>query len=201
MTEDVHRTVSGFVSGFRSSPGPKRHRARIAGALAVLCVGSGLLAAPPAQAANDTPTPAELLAQCNNGTDKCVFHPSGAAETVAGDSHQVGDSTFNCTRLTQRSGVGWSDTVEESNSLGLATTTGVGTGTELPGWKVSLTFSVTVSYEHTWKHASTTSATTFVDVRPNSVGWVTRVPDLQRVKGTYELIFGKRFHGHYYWYV
>ncbi|MFF4845461.1 hypothetical protein [Streptomyces collinus] len=159
------------------------------------------MATPPAHAADPAPTPAELLAKCNNGTDKCIFHPSGPMRNVAGETHQVGDSDYNCTRLSQRSGIGWSDTVEESNSLGLATTAGVGTGSEGPGWKVSLSFSVTISYEHQWRHATTTSATTFVDVRPNSVGWVTRTPDLQKVKGTYELIFGKRFRGHYYWYV
>ncbi|MEV8434891.1 hypothetical protein PGH47_42840 (plasmid) [Streptomyces sp. HUAS 31] len=162
--------------------------------LALLLVSSTLLTAPSAQAEETWPTDAELLAKCDNGTKKCVFHPSGPMVQVPGETRRVGDEAYNCTSRTQRSGVTWSDTVGESNSLGLAMTVGVGFGGP---WSLS----ITTSYETTWKTSKTESETTFIDVRPGHIGWLTRTPDMQRVKGTYELIFKDRFRGKRYWYV
>ncbi|MEU1298218.1 hypothetical protein ABZ439_38160 [Streptomyces sp. NPDC005840] len=173
---------------------PRRRPRRTAVLIASLIVGSTLTAAPAAWADDAPPTAAELLAKCDNGTRKCVFHPGGAPVKVAGPTRKVGDEDYNCTSLSQRSGIGWSDTTEDSNSLGLSMTVGV-------GWEGVFSASVTTSFEHAWKHAVTESSTTFVDIRPGHVGWVTRTPDLQRVSGTYELIFKDRFRGHRYWYV
>ncbi|RPK54871.1 hypothetical protein EES43_27785 [Streptomyces sp. ADI96-02] len=172
-----------------------RNRARGAAVLvALVTTGAGLIAMPSAQAADTRPSDAELLSKCDNGTKFCVFHPSGSMEKVAGPTRKVGDEDYNCTSLTQRSSIGWSDTTEESNSLGLSMTVGL-------GWEGVFSTSITTSYEHTWRHATTESSTTSVDVRPGQVGWVTRTPDMQKVKGTYELIFKDRFHGKRYWYV
>ncbi|MEV4972287.1 hypothetical protein [Streptomyces scopuliridis] len=171
-----------------------RNRARWAGVLAVLVAGGSLVTVPSAQADDTRPSDAELLAKCDNGTKKCVFHPSGPPVKYAGAARKVGDEDYNCTSLTQRSGIAWSDTVEESNSVGLSMTVGL-------GWEGVFSTSITTSFETSWRKAKTESATTFIDVRPGQVGWVTRTPDMQKVKGTYELIFKDRFHGKRYWYV
>ncbi|WP_246041261.1 hypothetical protein [Streptomyces cadmiisoli] len=177
----------------RRAPRTSYNRARRAGALAVLFAGS-LLTAPSAQAEETPPTEAELLAKCDNGTKKCVFHPSGPLVEVAGERRKVGDEAYNCTPRLQRSGITWSDTVEETNSVGTSTTVGAGFGGPL-------SISITTSFETTWKSAKTESATTFIDVRPYQIGWLERTPDMQKVQGTYELIFEDHFKGHRYWYV
>ncbi|MFF4845462.1 hypothetical protein [Streptomyces collinus] len=177
---------------------PTINRARWSGILAVLCFGGGLLASPPAQAASDIPTAAELLAKCNHGTDKCIFHPAGALKIFPGKTHRVGDLAYNCTEDPQTSSRTWEDTTGESNSLGVAFREEFEVGTTFgPTYK----FAFEQSYKHTWSNSHTESQSTFIDVPAGEVGWVTRSPQMQRAKGTYELIFGKRFHGHYYWYV
>ncbi|MET9670320.1 hypothetical protein ABZY19_33995 [Streptomyces sp. NPDC006475] len=191
MTE----TTSYETMGHRSpSLRTSRNRACWAAFLALVLAGSGLLTAPSAQAEDTRPTDAELLAKCNNGTKQCVFHPSGPLVRAPGAARRVGDEAHNCTTRIQRSGITWSDTVEESNSLGLSMTVGVGFAGP---WSLS----ITTSYETTWKSSKTASETTFIDVRPGHIGWVTRTSEMQKVNGTYELIFKDRFHGKRYWYV
>lgn len=169
-------------------------RSRKAGLLAVLLTISGLAVAPHAQADDDTPTYAELLTECGNGTKTCVFHPSGSPEIFTGAQHQVGDDAFNCTALTQRTSIAWADTTEETNSLGITITT-KSTFFEV----FSVSFSRT--YSHTWTKSHTETSTTNVDVRSDQVGWVTLAPTMEKVKGTYELAFSKPFDGRNYWYV
>ncbi|MFF4983893.1 hypothetical protein ACFY3O_28085 [Streptomyces sp. NPDC001046] len=176
------------------NPMKPHSRARWAGALAVLFAGGSLLIAPSAQGEESRPTDAELLAKCENGTKKCVFHPSGPLVETAGKRRKVGDEAYNCTPRLQRSGITWSDTVDETNSVGNSATIGAGFGGPL-------SLSVSTSFEKTWKKSRTESATTFIDVRPYQVGWLERTPDLQKVEGTYELIFEDRFEGKRYWYV
>ncbi|MFR9676820.1 hypothetical protein [Streptomyces sp. TR06-5] len=161
-------------------------------AAALATVGSAALA--PVAHAEETPTARQLLMKCDNGSDVCIFHPDGPPQISMGPSHQVGDSAFNCTQDTQRSGVGWSDTTGETNSVGLSMSAEYGFGE---------VFKVTVeaSYEHTWSNSHTETDTTYIDVRPNEVGWVTREAQMQTVTGTYELHFPDPYYGHYYWYV
>ncbi|MFE8977691.1 hypothetical protein ACFYM7_30390 [Streptomyces cyaneofuscatus] len=183
-----------------SAPRPRstpRNRARWAGALAVLIAAGGLVAVPPAQADDSRPSDSELLAKCDNGTKKCVFHPSGPMTEFRGERRQVGATYPNCTSLPQRSSRSWSETTESSNSVGLSMTVTVG----YEGLFNSFSTSITTSFERTWRNAHTESSSTFVEVRPGEVGWLTRSPDMQKVSGTYELIFKDRFHGKRYWYV
>ncbi|MFJ7063053.1 hypothetical protein ACIQVA_36220 [Streptomyces microflavus] len=180
-----------------SPQGTSRNRARWAGALAVLIAAGSLVAVPPAQADDARPSDAELLAKCDNGTKKCVFHPGGSMTEFRGPRRQVGSDYPNCTSLPQRSSRSWSETTESSNSVGLSMTVTVG----YEGLFNSFSASITTSFEHTWRTAHTESSSTFVEVRPGEVGWLTRAPDMQKVSGTYELIFKDRFHGKRYWYV
>jgi hypothetical protein len=89
-----------------------------------------------AQADDEQPTTRELLEQCDNGTDKCVFHPAGAPVDSMGEPHQVGDSAFNCTKDMQRSAVGWSDTTGETNTVGVSMSAEYGTWIEKPKFQV-----------------------------------------------------------------
>ncbi|WP_431771443.1 hypothetical protein [Streptomyces cucumeris] len=170
-----------------------RNRARGAGFLAVAAAVGSLTAMPTARA-DDRPSDKELLDQCNNGTRSCVFHPSGQPDIFPGDRQHVGDFAYNCTRDPQLSSITWTDTTGSSNSVGVAIRA---------EYKFAEVFtgSVETSFKHTWTSEHSETATTMVDVPPGEVGWVTREPQMQRVKGTYELVFKKRYKGHYYWYV
>ena len=168
-------------------------RTRAAVLLAAMATVGGMALATPAQA-EETPTSRELLDKCDNGTDSCVFHPEGAPTDTAGESHQVGDTACNCTQDLQRSSIAWADTTGETNSLGVSLSAEY-------GFSEVFKVSVQTSYGHTWESSHTETDTTNVDVRPGEVGWVTRAPQMQRVKGTYELHFPDRFYGHYIWYV
>ncbi|MBK0866376.1 MAG: hypothetical protein IJH84_15140 [Saccharopolyspora sp.] len=152
---------------------------------------AGLLIAPPASAA-DEPTARELLEKCDNGTDSCVFHPEGEPEYFQNNSEQVGSPTFNCTDRKQRMTVSWSDTTSESNSLGLSMETSFG-----EVFKVSFK----TTYGHEWKQSHTETQTTNIDVNGGDVGRVYHGPQMQKVKGTYELHFEDKFYDHYIWYV
>lgn len=171
-----------------------RTRTRLPVLLAALVTaGSSALALAPGAHAADTPTIRQLLLKCDNGSDVCIFHPEGSAEIFTGEAHQVGSKTYNCTPDTQRSAVAWSDTTGETNSVGISMSAEYG---------FSEVFKVTVeaSYEHSWSSSHTESETTYIEVRPGQVGWVTRETRMQRIDGTYELHFPDPYYGHYYWY-
>ncbi|QPP06530.1 DUF4148 domain-containing protein [Streptomyces bathyalis] len=162
--------------------------------VAVATLGATAIAPSSAQADEEQPTTRELLEQCNNGTDKCIFHPSGAPVDSMGEAHQVGDSAFNCTKDLQRSAVSWSDTTGETNTVGVSMSAEYGF-TDL--------FKVTIqaSYEHSWQSSHTEEQQTNVEVKPGEVGWITREAAMEEVRGTYEMHFEDRFYGHHIWYV
>lgn len=162
--------------------------------IAFTTAGATALFPAAAQADEEQPTTRELLEQCNNGTDVCVFHPSGTPVDSMGEAHQVGDSAFNCTKDRQRSSVGWSDTTGESNTVGVSMTAEYGF-TDL--------FKVTIqaSYQHSWESSHTEEQQTNVEVKPGHVGWITREAAMEEVTGTYEMHFEDKYYGHYIWYV
>jgi hypothetical protein len=162
--------------------------------VAITTVGATALTPSAAQADEEQPTTRELLEKCNDGTDKCVFHPSGAPVDSMGEPHQVGDSAFNCTKDLQRSTVGWSDTTGETNTVGVSMSAEYGF-TEL--FKVT----ITASYEHSWQSSHTEEQQTNVEVKPGEVGWITREAAMEEVNGTYEMHFEDKFYGHHIWYV
>lgn len=169
-------------------------RLRLSVLLAAMATAGATALAPTAAQAEEQPTTRELLDKCDNGTDSCVFHPDGPPEDSMGEAHQVGDSAYNCTPDPQRSTVGWSDTTGESNSVGVSLSAEY-------GFAEVFKVSIETNYSHTWESSHTETDQTNVDVRPGEMGWVTREAQTQKVKGTYELHFPDRFHGHYIWYV
>jgi hypothetical protein len=162
--------------------------------VAITTVGATALTPAAAQADEEQPTTRELLDQCDNGTDKCVFHPAGAPVDSMGDAHQVGDSFFNCTKDMQRSTVGWSDTTGETNTVGVSMKAQYG---------FTKLFSVTIeaSYSHSWESSHTETQQTNVEVKPGEVGYITREAAMEEVNGTYEMHFEDKFYGHHIWYV
>ncbi|NEC17701.1 hypothetical protein G3I50_05405 [Streptomyces parvus] len=165
--------------------------------MAVLVTAAGLVAVPSAQADESRPTDIELLEKCDNGTKKCVFHPAGDVTLVPGEREAVGDRAWNCTPDQQTSSRTWEHTTGESNSLGVSLRTEVGTKAFGAVFKIAFE----ASYKRTWSSSRTEGETTFIDVPPGEVGWVTVASKTQKVSGTYELIFKDRFHGKRYWYV
>ncbi|TDW22049.1 hypothetical protein [Kribbella kalugense] len=167
---------------------PKR-LAAFAG-IAVLAT-TGLTTTAPAFA--DGPTGRELLDKCNNGTDTCVFHPSGAPETFRGDVHQVGDTYYNCTGTPQRSTIKWSETTGESNSFGVSLSAEY-------GFSEVFKVSIETSYSHTWETSSTFGQDSNVDVPAGEKGWIERSTEMEKVHGQYEMHFPDKYYDHYIWY-
>ncbi|AWW43607.1 hypothetical protein [Streptomyces cadmiisoli] len=175
------------------------HRARWAGALALLLAGGGLVGGPSAQAEESPPTDRELLAKCDNGTKKCVFHPTGGLTITPGEDHRVGDLAFNCTEDDQTSSRAWEDTTGETNTHKVSLREDF--ETDFLGFIKIFKASFEQSFTRTWSSSHTESQTTFINVPAGHVGWVTRAPKVQKVEGTVELIFEDRFEGKRYWYV
>ncbi|MFD5570359.1 hypothetical protein [Streptomyces cadmiisoli] len=175
------------------------HRARRAGALALLLVGGGLVGGPSAQAEESPPTDRELLAKCDNGTKKCVFHPTGGLTITPGEDRRVGDLAFNCTEDDQTSSRAWEDTTGETNTHKVSLREDF--ETEFLGFIKIFKASFEQSFTRTWSSSHTESQTTFINVPAGHVGWVTRAPKVRKVEGTVELIFEDRFEGKRYWYV
>ncbi|MEU6231045.1 hypothetical protein [Streptomyces sp. NPDC047042] len=176
----------------RSTPTTRTRRvARSAGAVAALALGASLLAAPQSYAA-DSPSVAELLQRCGSA-DLCKFHPQSYT-AYTGPGHQVGATYYNCTHENAPSTVTWSDTTATTNSVGVAIEA------QMEFWKVYKA-SVEVSYSHSWTTSHTNTDSKGINVRPGYKGWVVRGEAKQKAKGWYEFHFGKRYYGHYIWYI
>ncbi|MEV8434892.1 hypothetical protein PGH47_42845 (plasmid) [Streptomyces sp. HUAS 31] len=174
------------------------NRACWAGGLALLVASGSLVAVPAARADDGPPTDRELLAKCDNGTKKCVFHPTGDLSIVPGEDRGVGARAYNCTDDDQTSSRTWEETTEESNSLKISLKQEF--ESEFLFIKV-FKMSFEQSFGRTWSSSHTEGETTVINVPAGEVGWVTVAPKMQKVRGTVELIFKDRFHGKRYWYV
>ncbi|MFJ9154614.1 hypothetical protein ACIRP7_42780 [Streptomyces sp. NPDC102270] len=170
---------------------PSRRLARSAGAVAALALGASLMAAPQSYA-DSSPSVRQLLQACSTA-DLCKFHPQSYT-AYTGPGHQVGSTAFNCASEINQHTVNWSDTTSATNTVGVAIEAGV------EFWEV-YKVSVEVSYSHSWTASHTDSETKTLNVRPGYKGWLQRGTAKQKATGWYELHFGKRYYGHYIWYV
>ncbi|MDQ1290047.1 MAG: hypothetical protein QG622_3613 [Actinomycetota bacterium] len=169
-----------------------------AAAVAVATMAGTTVLAGKALAEEQPPTSMELLMKCRNGADFCEFHAEGGPTVFAGDRHQIGTTLFNCGPGASTKQVTWIDGTSETNSLGVSLITA--TDTELGFFSVFKT-EYEVSYGHKWGTSESTNRTTDVKVDAGQKAWLTRATPMQRIPGKYELHFGSKFHGHYYWYV
>jgi len=164
---------------------------RTTGALAVLAVGASLTAVPQASAA-DTPTQKQLLEACDFA-DLCQFNPQSYS-AYQGPRHQVGSTLYNCGTEVNEQKIGWADTTGTTNTVGIAVTA------TASFWK-SYEVAVEASYSHSWETSHTETEETTVRAPAGHKAWINHGPAKQRAKGWYEIHFGKRYYGHYIWYV
>jgi hypothetical protein len=170
---------------------PSRRGARGAGAVAALALGASLLAAPQSYAA-DSPTTKELLNACS-WADLCQFHPQSYS-TYTGPRHQVGSTAYNCASQTNQHRIDWSDTTGTTNSVGVAIEVSA------KFWE-SYQVAVETSYSHSWTTSHTDTESDTVNIPAGYKGWIERGTAKQKATGWYEIHFGKRYYGHYIWYV
>jgi hypothetical protein len=147
----------------------------------------------PSAWADPTPTSIELLEECDRGADYCVFHVEGVAETFWATTDMVGQ-TANCTAESQDASVVWTKSTFSSNSITSSLKVIVGaTKAFMNGFKIA--------YSREWTDTTTDSDTTKITIPSGYMGRVYHARQMERIHGQYELHFGSRFHGHYYWYV
>ncbi|HEY1135680.1 MAG TPA: hypothetical protein VGE77_13985 [Nocardioides sp.] len=138
------------------------------------------------------PSAAELLEQCENGIDYCEFHPSG--ENIQRGDYQLAGTAENCTSDTQDRAISWSRTEGETNSLGFSISASTGV-------KGIFEASVTSTYNHEWSWTETNTNTVTQTVSPGKAVAIHVAADRSTVTGQWELHFGDRYEGHYYWYI
>ena len=167
---------------------------RLRPAALTVALATALIASVSTPATADTsPTSIELLQKCDKGADSCVFHVSGAPDVFWSATEVVGQ-TANCTDVAQSASIAWSKSTFSSNSVGVSFKFIAGaTKALLAGYKIA--------YQHEWTETTTDSDSTAMNIPPGFIGRVRHARQMERVKGQYELHFGKRFYGHYYWYV
>jgi len=168
----------------------------VAVAVAALTGTTIAIAAPGTASANHegTATTRELLDLCNQGrTDSCDFRPSGGISTFNGPRQLAGSST-NCTNFNQTRVIRYEASQGTSHSFGVDFSAGSKIGK-------SFEWSIQTSYRREWTWNDTTSDELRQDVGPRSRVIIYASKLRSRVSGTYELHFGSRYKGHYYWYV
>ncbi|MCF1595183.1 hypothetical protein [Streptomyces muensis] len=164
---------------------------RTGGVAVAVALGASLLAAPQSFAA-DSPSTRELLDACS-WADLCEFHPQSYRE-YTGPKHQVGSTAYNCGSQTNQHRIDWSDTTASTNSVGVSVSAGA------KFWQV-FEAEVELSYSHTWTTSHTDTESNLINIPAGSKGWIERGNSKQEATGWYEIHFGKRYYGHYIWYV
>ncbi|QUQ63731.1 hypothetical protein [Kutzneria sp. CA-103260] len=168
-------------------------RAKALGVIAGLATMTAVGLAAPASAA-DQPTTQQLLDQCaQHRTDSCVFHPSGSMVVYTGSRRFVGGAT-NCTNAPVTRTFKFEHAETTTNSFG------VSISAEAPLGKI-FTAGVESSYHREWSFTDTRGDEVQATVNPHTAVRAYAAPSKAKVKGTYELHFGSRYYGHYYWYV
>ncbi|MEV6836370.1 hypothetical protein AB0N17_17960 [Streptomyces sp. NPDC051133] len=172
--------------------GRMRHGGRLV-ALAAAALGVVAGTAGPASA-DDQPTRAQLLADCDSGAGKCTFDEPRLGQAYLGDFHRVSDSLYNCSTSAATQSMTWTDTVGSTDSAGVSVTA---------GGKIAgiIDVSVTATYNHTWSSTHSEASSVNMTVQPGEVGWISRAQVMQRVSGTWQTHYDDRKWGHYFWFV
>ncbi|GHE03197.1 hypothetical protein [Streptomyces alanosinicus] len=169
-----------------------RHGGRM---LALTAAALGMVAAIAAPAsADDQPTRARLIADCDSGEGKCTFNDPKLGQAFLGDFHRVSDSLYNCSTSAATQSMTWSDTVGSTDSAGVSVTA---------GGKIAgiIDLSVTATYSHTWSSSHSETSSVNMTVKPGEVGWISRAQVMQTVSGTWQTHYDDPKWGHYFWFV
>ncbi|WP_229698671.1 hypothetical protein [Wenjunlia tyrosinilytica] len=146
-----------------------------------------------ALAAESSPGVRALLEACGHKTDVCDFHPEGSPTVYTGARELAGSAT-NCTDDKMTRWIEWSTLQTTKNSVGLEMSAEAGFGEV---FKVG--FKVAYNREWGWEKGKTDRM--LQELSPKRAVNIFVAPVRQSVRGTYELHFGYRYYGHYYWYV
>jgi hypothetical protein len=170
------------------------HRTTILAALA-LAISAAFTAMPAANAAPaDSPTVQQLLDQCALGrTDYCQFKPSGNLLIFSGPRQFAGSST-NCTNFNQTRVIRYEASTGTKNTFGVEISATVKLGEVFEA-------SIKTSFQREWSWEETKVDEIRQDVGKKARVDIFVVKAQARVNGTWELHFGSRYYGHYYWYV
>ncbi|MFE7277810.1 hypothetical protein [Streptomyces sp. NPDC057623] len=161
---------------------------------AALAASSALVAttATFATAADTMPTEQELLSQCRTTADYCKFDAQSLDGGQVGKKHQVGATVYNCGGTVHRTW-SWSETAGSSTNANISATLASAL------WE-PISVSATAAFGKTFDRSHTTTVSVDYTMEPYHKAWVTRGTGYQTIEGDWELHFGKRYHGHYYWY-
>ncbi|MFC4465974.1 hypothetical protein ACFPH6_15815 [Streptomyces xiangluensis] len=170
-------------------------RKKVAAVLGSAITLAALVVATPGTAVADheeQPTVAQLLEQCNNGTDRCEFHVE-SVEKYLGPEQRVTSDAYNCTSVNQNISKTWSDTT----TTGTSTTQTI----EFGGAFEAFTAGFSSATGKTWEKSHTETHTESLWIGPRKKGWLTHRAHMVKSHGYYQLNFGDRYYGHYVWYV
>lgn len=137
------------------------------------------------------PTVAELMALCD-GADYCEFHP--ASENISQGQWALAGTAANCAADSQTRTISWTRTEGETNTMGISMSATAGV-------KGIFEATVEATYGHDWSWEETNSNSIEQTVSPGKAVSIYLAPDRSTVTGQWELHFGDRYKGHYYWYV
>lgn len=162
-------------------------------ALSAAALGMVAAIAVPASA-DDQPTRAQLISDCDSGEGKCTFNEPQLGQAYLGGFHRVSDSLYNCSTSPATQSMTWSDTVGSTDSAGVSVTA---------GGKIAgiIDLSVTATYSHTWSSTHSETSSVNMTVKPGEVGWISRAQVMQTVSGTWQTHYDDRKWGHYFWFV
>lgn len=171
-----------------------KHQAGAIALTSLLCVGIGV-AVPGTASANHegTPSTRELLQLCNDGrADRCDFRPSGGINVYYGPRSLAGSGT-NCTNFNQVRVIRYEASQYTSHSFGVELSAGSKIGK-------AFEWSISTSYSRKWAWTDSKADEVRQDIGPRSRVIVYVAKQRSQVRGTYEIHFGNRYKGHYYWY-
>lgn len=170
-------------------------RTKFIGVLAGIAMVVGLAGfAAPTAFADDQPTTRQLLDMCDKKkTDFCEFHPEGSPVVYRGSYKLAGGST-NCSDAKLVRVIRWESSTSTTNSFGVTINGGAQLGKIFQA-------GVETSFHTEWSWSDTQADEVQQEVAPHSGVNVYVAPMKTKINGTYELHFGKRYYGHYYWYV
>ncbi|WP_157968582.1 hypothetical protein [Streptomyces geranii] len=164
---------------------------RTAFTTASLAAAGALLGATATSASADSgPTEEQLLSQCGVA-DYCKFTPTSLSQGL-GPEHQVGSKIVNCGGTVQRTW-GWSETTSQTTNANISASLSSAL------WE-PISVAASAAFGKTFSNTRTDSETYTQTMEPFTQAWTTRATGLQTITGDWELHFGYRFFGHYYWY-
>jgi hypothetical protein len=126
---------------------------------------------------------ATLKQYCDNANSAACTFAATKEDKLSGKETQIGDAVYNYTDEEDETKISCTDTVEQSNSVGVA----VSAGAKL--FKV-VEAEVKVTYDHEWITSNEFSQDVLAKIAPHHYVWMTLAPPLYRDTGDFTLTLG-----------